>query len=329
MGRQMIHNAAIRAILAGRPVPEGSPPELVSAMRGLTGEALREAAAEYFDDHCLSCTAIRTKGLPILCVYHGGCLDGAAAAAGVKHAFPDATFVKGVYGVPLILPSTPHFILYVDFSPKREEVEGILSNGHELMVIDHHATAETTLKGLEGFEFVFCEQESGASLTWLTLFGSTPMLVEHVRDRDLWLWELQDTREITTALMLHPLDETILDTLLAGDSDALIAIGAAVCTQNELHIKRMANKPYRCASVQGMKVAFVIAPVLQSEVGSAVLANNPELDAAVLVADAEKVSIRSNNGSARKLAEMWGGGGHDNAAGAPMPKEIYLETFCN
>ena len=60
---------------------------------------------------------------------------------------------------------------------------------------------------------------------------------------------------------------------------------------------------------------------------------NPEvfnIDVIAMIAmEVNQVSLRSikDNGYARKVAELYGGGGHDNAAGIPISEEIYLRLI--
>lgn len=60
---------------------------------------------------------------------------------------------------------------------------------------------------------------------------------------------------------------------------------------------------------------------------------NPEIfdiDVVAMIAlEVNQISLRSikENGAARKIAELYGGGGHDNAAGIPINEEMYLRLI--
>ena len=60
---------------------------------------------------------------------------------------------------------------------------------------------------------------------------------------------------------------------------------------------------------------------------------NPEIfniDVVAMIAlEVNQISLRSikDNGGARKIAELYGGGGHDNAAGVPINEEMYLKLI--
>ena len=77
-------------------------------------------------------------------------------------------------------------------------LNGWQREGKDVIVIDHHKTAMQSLEGLsDAITKRFDMQECGATLAWKTFFPKepVPVLLQYVRDRDLWLKELPLTEE--------------------------------------------------------------------------------------------------------------------------------------
>lgn len=129
-----------------------------------------------------------------LCIYHGGCTDGIAAAWVVWKHDPTYTFYPGVYQKepPWELIDKADNVLLVDFSYPRdvllqiiERVKGIVT------VLDHHKSAQEDLKGIVGQKCagLFNMNRCGAMIAWDWFgFGSTyPALLGEIDKQDRWL----------------------------------------------------------------------------------------------------------------------------------------------
>ena len=130
-------------------------------------------------------------------IHHQDCPDGfgAAYAAWLKLG-DNATYVPGKYGdQPPEMP--PDSIVYVlDFSYPRNTVIELWKN-HSLTLLDHHKTAQESLTGLPGC--LVDLSKSGAALSWQHFHPDQKMpdLLAYVQDRDLWKFELPNSREIS------------------------------------------------------------------------------------------------------------------------------------
>ncbi|HEY9835439.1 MAG TPA: hypothetical protein V6D27_00865 [Vampirovibrionales bacterium] len=141
-----------------------------------------------------------------LIIYHESkpgdpCPDGLAAAAIARLKYPDAAVMGACHQFPIHLPfwiTTSARILLVDFAIPLEEMRRWVVTFREVMVIDHHQTAWDDLRRIEAhfkLKAHFDMGESGATLTWRTLFPGVPVppVLQHIRDRDLWKFQRPKT----------------------------------------------------------------------------------------------------------------------------------------
>jgi len=154
------------------------------------------------------------------CLYHANCYDGFGAAHIVWDEFDNRDKMEGEltnvymavqYGQPCPLFSKeidlrknePVFI--VDFSYDIETLDELASMC-KLTVLDHHKSVPDEVKSRP--YFTFDNEESGATLTWKHFHPDryVPLFYRYLRDRDLWINELQGTKEFTAALRSYPFD---------------------------------------------------------------------------------------------------------------------------
>jgi hypothetical protein len=191
----------------------------------------------------------------LLCIYHGHCDDGFAAAWVVRHFLGDnVEFFAGQYGRPL--PDVAgRDVLFVDFSCKRPALEAMARVAHSILILDHHKTAQEDLAWLPtpppSFKAwraivdnpqprficaaaVFDMWRSGAGLTWDYLSGGAPRprFIDYIEDRDLWHKQLPQGDEFTIALRSYPQDFVVWDELIGhidrngGEEDVWLLINA-------------------------------------------------------------------------------------------------------
>ncbi len=190
-----------------------------------------------------------------LVIYHGNCADGFAAAWVVwKHFAGEVDFYPGVYQrKPPIELCENRPVIVVDFSYKRGPMKEIAAVADYVLVLDHHKTAIDELKMIEDPEArlkdqiynsklddltlnwgefaghlepdcdhdlycVFSQTRSGCGLTW-DFFNpgqARPLLLNHLEDRDLWKFALQNTRELQAAAFSQPYDIKVWDEMIYG-----------------------------------------------------------------------------------------------------------------
>lgn len=292
------------------------------------------------------------KTKPLVVIYHGGsCRDGFCSAFLMHRAFPNAEFVPANYGdAPPDVSGKQ--VAIVDFSYPVETLRNMQNDCiGNLVILDHHKTAQPILA-----EFVHrCLQErlgdpvavydvskSGAMLTWEFLIGHNlfdifdvipewkepPVLVKYVQDRDLWKWELPDSKLVNEGIRLAKLEFDEWNTLLMQCEhvlDNIINNGRIVTIRNQAiidsHVKHAV-----IVELEGYEVPMVNCTVdLTSEVCSALAVGKPFAISYFDSGDGKRVySLRSdaNGVDVSVIAKMHMGGGHKHAAGftVELPK---------
>ncbi len=200
----------------------------------------------------------------ILCMYHGACDDGFAAAWAVRRALGEdrVEFYPGVYQKepPDV---TARDVILVDFSYKRPVIDQMIADCATLLILDHHKTAQADLAGLPpaGVSFhewgqklkaapakvvgcLFDMNRSGAGIAWdffnnlahrstveqaaAAAFDARPEFIDYIEDRDLWRKALPDGDQFTIALRSYPQDFQTWDTIIARGVARLIEEGRPI-----------------------------------------------------------------------------------------------------
>ena len=92
-------------------------------------------------------------------------------------------------------------VIIVDFSFPKEVLDFWVALGVEVIVIDHHKTAQKMLEGFAGGVLSFDMNKCGAMLTWEYFFPDkpVPVFINYVQDQDLWQWALPYSKEVREA----------------------------------------------------------------------------------------------------------------------------------
>ena len=273
-----------------------------------------------------------------VCIYHGGCDDGFAAALSVllywrrlhKGRCTDlGTLYPGVYqeGPPLDLVEDAD-VWIVDFSYKRLKMKQIARAARSVTVYDHHDTAEKDLKSLLAAGIVqgkFDQSQSGCMLTWHELHSGTPApaLWSYIEDRDLWRKALPDCDEVIMALRSYPQHiQTWIEELMHKTGvDRLRNEGKAIFRYYRKLVGEAGIRKHQ-ATIKGHLVWVSNAPhYLASDVAGELAEMNEELPFGACYwhnSDGTwTFSLRSRGDfHVGRFAEHWfNGGGHLKAAG--------------
>ncbi len=278
-----------------------------------------------------------------LCIYHGGCTDGVAAAWAVHEAHPDWRFYPGVYqqDPPWALIRESSEVYLVDFSYKQGVMRRIADQCHgPVYVLDHHATAEDDLKPLlaEGvLHGQFDMERCGALMAWDWFHEQPrPPLMAYIDARDRWV--------MNDVVLEHVLDHVIMalrsyshDMPLQFDlwgelmeAPALLAAeGIAIHRYYRILVEDAKGRAQLVTLGPYQNVPCANAPYnLASEVAGELAKDSPDGLAFVWWQNSDgsyTTSLRSRDGGPHvgNLAIQWGGGGHPEAAGFRCDQPVW------
>lgn len=264
---------------------------------------------------------------PPLILYHND-TDGFCAAFFAWLAFQgEGDYVSIDHGMdPPDVTGKDVYVL--DFCFDRETTISLQQQARNLLVLDHHKTAQQRCGDLSCC--YFDTTKSGVMLAFdrwkehlhskrdpLTL-QRLQTLAEYVQDRDLWQWEKEYSQEISSYLFAQSEDfKAWLFTFCFRDwwTDAITA-GREILAFNNKTIDRISEKA-REVDFLGFSVLAVNSPVFQSELGNKLAEDR--LFAVVWHQTSKGdylYSLRSKTDfDVSELASDMGGGGHPQAAG--------------
>lgn len=261
-----------------------------------------------------------------ICIYHGNCPDGFAAAWAVRHALGDSViFYKGQHQQPP--PDVDGLeVILVDFSYKKQVLQSMLKTAASITILDHHISAEKDLADLlvsGEVNGLFDMNKSGAMLAWQWFNKDKPVpkLIEHIQDRDLWRFKLEGTREITTALSSYPFDFDLWDKLMTNGSDELKELsrdGLAIERKIKNDIQQLIASGVRRMVIGGYDVPVLnVSSAYVSDAGNLLSVEEPFAACYWDHSEGRSFSLRSSPTGidVSEVAAVYGGGGHVNAAG--------------
>lgn len=291
-------------------------------------------------------------------VYHSNCADGIAAATVVgyflnrakKEPINSNIYIPAQYGEklsdllskyvpPKPIPASDLYI--VDFSFPLSEIVEQSHLFDNIIILDHHATAIKKFREALAVDFqlpknvtiTFDEQESGATLAWKHFNPmlhthsnpeEPPILIQYIKDRDLWQWQLPESKEINAWISLQDKTPAGFQFILDGKTPPMgkyMMEGTLILKVQQVTIDNAVKNgtPWK----KHPNAIIVNSGCFQSEIGDTIIKTGDASCAAIFFIDAEKrkaiFSLRSRNGIALIIAEKYGGGGHPNACGFQIP----------
>lgn len=285
--------------------------------------------------------------------YHANCNDGFTAAWAAHKYLPDeALYVPARYGYPEdvrdVLNENPDakFVYMLDVSYDLAFMDELAAK-YKFWLIDHHTGVPEFIDELKKRSYAYyCADYSAALLSWvffrhgITCFKDIPKitdipkLIKYVQDRDLWKWELDYSKEVNKYLFLLNKD---FDTWNTVDKDLrirpsnIVVMGQILLKQQEQDMKwQLQNK--HMIDFLGMRILAINTNINISELGPELCEAShkdsrvePGIGAIYYVQDEHtmKFSLRGDGTTwnCAKLASVFDGGGHKNAAG------FFVENF--
>ena len=224
---------------------------------------------------------------------------------------------------------------FVDFSLKRDKMIQLSELVKQVIVIDHHKTAQAELVDLpDNVEVNFDMNESGATLTWQYFHTTpTPLIFEYIKDRDLWLWKLPNSKEFNEALafLVTPNDTiSFKQVLLKSEFSELVELGKILI---EKQSRQVQSKLTKVADLSLDNIDFKIINITEniSELGNEICIeyNKPAFMYYITKDMKVNCSLRSTNDlpDVSAVAITYGGGGHRNACGFTMDLPTFLRDI--
>jgi len=292
-----------------------------------------------------------------LIIHHRGCSDGICGAMVIWYGLGRrGDLMPAQYGdkPPEVEEVAGRHVYIVDFSYPRETLTDIAKHAARLEVFDHHKSAAEHCDGLPYCTFDM--DQSGAGLA-LERFRSTldmvpdmrealSEMVAYVQDRDLWRFDLPESKALNAWLMSWPRNlhswRELLFFWMSDDRNQRAAEGAAILRRQRQLIDVMlyharpstwsmpkSAEPFRASCL------LVNAPILQSEIAGALAEREGSSFGVAWWQTSEgtyRYSLRSRSKiDVSTVAECYGGGGHARAAGfsSAFPPEWLFATDDN
>ncbi len=276
-------------------------------------------------------------------LYHANCNDGAGAAFAAWLKLGDMENDQPIDYIPVQYGNQPpeieggQRIYLLDFSYPRETIIELAKKAAHITIIDHHKTAQADLSTpfprehdgdtLCPIDTTFNMEKSGAMLAWEHFHPGTkaPKLIEYIQDRDLWKFNLEDTKEFTKGLQLYP--EWRHWTKYIGENgeqeiEQTIRDGLAINCYLDTQAHIITETPPTHWAIENQTVPVYNLPgFMMSDTLALALKKYPDTPYAVgfFYKDHQLIySLRSRAGSdidVSAIAKRHGGGGHKHAAG--------------
>jgi len=278
--------------------------------------------------------------------YHKNCLDGLAAAwAAWRHFKKDEiqTRWQGVRydeAMPEFADGDDVFI--VDFSYSPPEIVEAAKKARTLTLIDHHITAQTAHEAYwathplpENVRIIFSQNNSGCVLAWrhFNPDQTVPRLLSIIEDHDLWRFNDDSTKAVTCALHSQiPISITKFDGLMHQESiEELESLGRILLEQREKTVLRLKAKQHWIRLGDAKGLAVNAPPEFSNELGHELAKASGTFGVSYQFDGANQrwfFAIRSSGDyDVGSIAQLYGGGGHKNAAGFSVNPETFFRLM--
>lgn len=283
-----------------------------------------------------------------VCLYHNNCPDG------IGGAYPFWEIAQDLDNQDFMTLGVNHYepwpkevvtgkrVVIVDFSYKRSDLLDMSKVCNEILILDHHKTAEENLTGIDleasNIKYIFDMDRSGAQIAWDYCYGdmTRPWFIDYIADRDLWKWELPFSKEINKALyfggwlQFEKLDELYYKCDPETTKRKFTEQGKAFLIYEKKLINDAIKSSCKC-EFEGHTILLTNCDRnVRSEVG-AILAKKDGIDfSATWVYSFENkewwISLRGSKDCEiplHHIAQKFGGGGHFSAAAFTIKDDIH------
>jgi oligoribonuclease NrnB/cAMP/cGMP phosphodiesterase (DHH superfamily) len=223
-------------------------------------------------------------------------------------------------------------VLICDFSFKKEIIMNLLDINmvKNLLIIDHHISAQKDLQDIEQKYKIFDMSHCGAYLTWQYFFPEiqVPLFVKYIEDNDIWLKAMPKTLEVTAYVASLEFEFVNFEKFICDEKliyDVAIPMGSILLKQAQKQIDGALSKSTVKMIDFNSNIYFVAicnSAVNVSEIGNQMLTKYSMVDFSAVYSfndssGSNTTSFRSDDTRANVsvIATKCGGGGHRNASG--------------
>jgi oligoribonuclease NrnB/cAMP/cGMP phosphodiesterase (DHH superfamily) len=222
-------------------------------------------------------------------------------------------------------------VLICDFSFKKDVIEKLLKIVSNLLIIDHHISAQTELSNLDQKHKIFDMTHCGAHLTWQYFFPDVPvpLFVKYVEDNDIWLKQMPNTLEMTAFISCLEFECDKYAEFITDENkitNTAIPFGTILLKQANKQIENALNKSTVKMIDFNDNIYFTAvcnATTNTSEIGNQLLQKYEHVDFSIIYSSNDNynmTSFRSDDTRADVsiIAAKCSGGGHRNASGCSL-----------
>ncbi len=261
-------------------------------------------------------------------LYHAKCLDGFGAAYAAWKKFGDnAEYIPVKHGGSIPEHMDGREIFFVDFCFPEEQMKELASVAQSITILDHHESVSEIVAKYPG---VFDASRSGATIAWKYFHSDTPTpsLLTHIEDGDLYRYQLPDTRDLFSYLLVQHHDFETWEQLVTDFEDTnkreAILTKARIYTEYFIALAESCIASAKLVSFEGYECYFANSHPsmsMKSYIGNQLAKKQAPL--ALIVSahpDGFGVSIRGDGSvNVSDIAQKFGGKGHPNSAGFFIP----------
>jgi len=248
--------------------------------------------------------------------------------------------------------------IFIDVCPLYNFILVLTNICEHITILDHHKSAydmyisnKDVLDNIPNLKFIFDMERSGCQIAWDYFFEGErrPWFIDYVGDRDLWKWELDNSKEICSAInFLELLKENNLNEiskLLEYDTnkiDELVKLGENInLLEDKLvndqakysleYTMKVKDKEYhiQVGSISGNLISKLGNNLTKKVLKDGLIPDFSLIWNYDLKNDTFNVSLRGHDLSPdlSKIAKHFGGGGHAKASGFKLEYPQHLRDI--
>ena len=254
-----------------------------------------------------------------------------------KHVFyEDYTTIDN--RIMSVINTNPNSIIIADISPTKQETIDAISasvrNGMNIVVIDHHKTADERIGYLPwayidqtvcGTKALFYYLHNYYVNSYVNTHPELSPFVDIVDDYDRWIHSNPNSMRMNTLFRVYGMETFVIRCIERTQPQYFNAIDELLIDIRTLEEETYAVNAIKCSEIWDSahgRVCIVFAERQQSLIGERCRSNNIDCDyVAIVDLHGRKVSLRSvkKGFDVCSIAKLSGGGGHVASAGFEIP----------